>query len=1068
MKEISKAYSPQEHEDKIYKKWEESGLFNPDNLKGDPYSIMMPPPNVTGILHLGHALENSLMDIMTRYQRMNGKKVLLLPGTDHAAVATQARVEKNLIAKGMANPREELGREKLLDEIRDYAENSKSTILNQIRRMGTSCDWSREAYTFDDKRNHAVNTVFEKMYNDGLIERGYRVINWSVKGQSTCSDDELEHKERDAKFYTFKYSKDLPFSIATTRPETKLGDTAIAVNPKDKRYEKYIGQIFEVNVGSAKPLKLKVIGDPHVDPEFGTGALGVTPAHSAVDFEMYTIQKTAGNPIEIIQVIGQDGKMTKEAGKDYQGLTVMEAREKFVKWLDSEKLLEKEEDIVQSVGTSDRFGDVVEALPMTQWFVNVNKGIPGRGKSLKELMKDAVLTGLDNDKTKQVEITPARFEKIYYNWIDNLRDWCISRQVWWGHRIPVWYCNDCDEKIVSSKKSTAITFLRHGEAKCNEAGILNSDINNKDNELTEKGTAGVELAMEKFEDYDVIYASPMLRTKQTAEMVNKKLKLDIKYDERLTEVGVGDFEGKAHTEFLDFRKDSWADWQDGTPQNIESFSGLKKRVFEAIDEIVKANPGKKVLIVTHGDVIRMAQGFHQALTNEEIIDLVYPKTANTLTVKFTGISCDKCNSNNVYQDNDTLDTWFSSGLWTFSTLGWPEQTKDFETFYNNGTSWMQMGHELLFFWHARMILMSAYLLEEIPYKEVYIHGILRDESGKKFSKSLGNGIDPIEMIDKYGTDALRISLISGITPGNDSRFYEEKVEANRNFVNKLWNISRYILMSVDDISYNKSPKSKTLADEWILSALQNVKDNVTRLIDGYNFSQAAEVLREFTVSDFADWYLEMSKVEDDKDDILIHVLVELLKLWHPYIPFVTQAIWDEMELSEELMIAKWIPANKKYVDQNAMDNMIVVKDVVGRIRNLRSEYKVDPGLKVKVMIKAKKEDLIRDNEVVIKSLARLESIEYVDSKPDKSAGAVVEGIEIFLPLEGLLDIDKEKGRLVSEIDSLEKYYKGLNGKLSNKNFVDNAPKEVVAGEQAKLVEAKEKMDKLSKQLEEIS
>lgn len=422
MKEIAKTYESSIYEDKIYKKWEDSGFFNPDNLTGDPYSIMMPPPNVTGVLHLGHAMENSLMDVMARYQRMQGKKVLLLPGTDHAAVATQAKVEKLLIDQGINNPRQELGREKLLEKIKEYSETSKATILSQIKKMGTSCDWSRLAYTFDEPRNKEVNKIFVKMYNDGLIYRGYRVVNWSVKGQSTCSDDELIYVDREAKLYTFRYSKDFPITIATTRPETKLGDTAVAVNPNDERYKEYIGKTFTVDVGAAKPLEIKIISDPNVDQNFGTGALGVTPAHSMVDYEMYEKQKVLDNPISLIKVIDELGRMTPEAGENYVGLTVIEAREKFVKWLKGSDLLLKEEVIQQSVGTSDRFGDVIESLPMTQWFVDVSKKIPGKGKSLRELVKEAVEVGHKNDSEQKININPERFEKVFFHWVNNLRD----------------------------------------------------------------------------------------------------------------------------------------------------------------------------------------------------------------------------------------------------------------------------------------------------------------------------------------------------------------------------------------------------------------------------------------------------------------------------------------------------------------------------------------------------------------------------------------------------------------------------------------------------------------------
>ncbi|MEK9155506.1 MAG: class I tRNA ligase family protein, partial [Patescibacteria group bacterium] len=421
--EMPKAYEPQQYEDALYKQWEDSGFFNPDNLQGEPYSIMFPPPNVTGVLHLGHALENSLMDAMARYQRLRGKKVLLLAGTDHAAIATQAKVEKKLIADGMTNPRQELGREALLTKIREFAEGSKSTILSQIKKMGTSCDWSRLAYTFDEKRNVAVNELFRRMYDDGLIYRGFRVVNWSVKGQSTCSDDEIVTIERSSVLYTFKYGKDFPIAISTTQPETKVGDTAVAVHPADERYKEFVGKTYDAEFAGTK-LSIKIITSDAVDPSFGTGALGVTPAHSPIDFGMYEVQKAKQDPIEIIQVIGTDGLMTAEAGALVAGKTIQEARAMIVAWVSEQGLLESSQDIVQNVGTSDRYGDVIEAIPMTQWWLDVNKEIPGKGKTLRQLMREAVTTGLGGDASKKVTITPERFTKLYLDRVDNLRDWC--------------------------------------------------------------------------------------------------------------------------------------------------------------------------------------------------------------------------------------------------------------------------------------------------------------------------------------------------------------------------------------------------------------------------------------------------------------------------------------------------------------------------------------------------------------------------------------------------------------------------------------------------------------------
>lgn len=899
-KELPKIYNPQEIEDKIYQKWEQSGFFSPDNLSGEPYSIMMPPPNVTGVLHLGHAMENTLLDIMARYQRMQGKKVLLLPGTDHAAVATQAKVEKLLIEKGIKNPRQELGREKLLEEIRNYAENSKATILSQIRKMGTSCDWSRLAYTFDETRSKIVNEVFEKMYKDGLIYRGHRVVNWSIKGQSTCSDDELEYKERQGKLYTFKYCQNFPISIATTRPETKLGDTATAVNPKDERYAKYIGQTFEVPdfAGSGIDLKIKIIADDSVDMNFGTGAVGVTPAHSMVDFEMLEKQKTQGNEIQLIQVIDQDGKMNEKAGK-YQGIKATEAGERIVEYLKKNDLLEKEEEITQNVSTSDRFGDIVEVLPMTQWFVAAGKKIPGKNKTLKELMQEAVATGLNNDNAQKITITPSRFEKIYFNWIDNLRDWCISRQVWWGHRIPVWYCQNpaCQKPFVSGNK------------------------------------------VEK---------------------------------------------------------------------------------------------------------------------------------------------CPLCGGE-VKQDSDTLDTWFSSGLWTFSTL-----TEDERKIFHP-TSWMQMGYELLFFWMARMILMTTYYLDEIPFKNVYIHGMLRDEKGNKFSKSAGNNLDPMDVSAKYGTDALRLSLISGIAPGQDSKFYQEKVESARNFVNKLWNISRYII-SMEHGAWSIEQLKKenlTLADFWILQKMGNLIGEIKNDIEAFNFSIAIEKIKEFVWDDFATWYVEVSKFEDNKTEknIILNIILEdILKALHPYTPFVTENIWGI--LGKENLIVEKFPTKEKYweivsVSQANETKFNLIKEIITSIRNLRSENKIEPSKKITAIFDVKKlpeyfgistVELIKSQENLIQNLRTgIKEIKIIETgeKIENALQHNIAGINIFIPLEGLIDTEKEKQEKEKEVQDLEKYISNLQKRLSDENFIQKAPAQIIQQEQAKLDEAKLKLSGIEKYLENL-
>ncbi len=865
--EMAKAYEAKLVEDGIYESWLSSGYFSPEGLPNitdstEAFTVVMPPPNVTGVLHLGHALENSLMDAMVRYQRLLGKKVLLVPGTDHAAIATQARVEKNLMAGGMKNPRQELGREGLLEKIREFAESSKSTILTQVKKLGTSADWSRLAYTFDDKRSAAVNELFTRMYTDGLIYRGFRVVNWSVKGQSTCSDDEIETIERESVLYTFKYSKDFPITISTTRPETKVGDTAVAVHPTDDRYAAFVGKTFDVEFAGAK-LSIKVIASDAVDPSFGTGALGVTPAHSAIDFGMYEAQKAKQDPIEIKQVIGMDGKMTAEAGM-LAGMNVEAARESVATWLNEQGLLEKEEKVVQNVGTSDRYGDVIEAIPMTQWWLNVNKEIPGRGKTLRDLMREAVTTGLGGDLNQKVSITPDRFTKLYLDRVENLRDWCLSRQLWWGHRIPAWY---------------------RGE-----------------------------------------------------------------------------------------------------------------------DVVVGAKP--------EGD------------------DWV--------------------------QDEDTLDTWFSSGSWTFSTLGWPEQTPDLKNFHP--TNWIQMGYEILYLWLMRMILMSTYALNEIPFKDAYIHGILRDKDGKKFSKSSGNGIDPIEVINEYGCDALRISVLSGNTPGNDSRYYIEKVEASRNLVNKLWNISRFIFTNANGAHRIDSVEPKTLADKWILARFSETAKKVSSLIDRYDFSLAIEVLRDFTWNDFADWYLEIAKIEGEKSDVLLYILERLLILWHPFAPFVTEEIYKNFN-SGMIIVATWPVVEHELSSEDRVAFEQVCSSVIA-IRNYLSEHKTLPkDVESIVLVNA---GVLGDMTSIIGGLTKVKNVQSSDERPESVTPIVVGAAQIFVQLPAV-DAASEKIRIESEIANATTFIAAQESKLANEDFVKRAPEKVIAGERQKLADLQEKLAALQKE-----
>lgn len=866
MKELPKAYEPKNYEDAIYKKWEESGLFNPDvcveqgisSAKAPHFSIVLPPPNVTGTLHMGHAAMLAIQDVMVRYHRMKGDRTLWVPGTDHAAIATQSKVEKLLMEKGSKNPRQELGRDKFLAEVKKFAQESHDIIVNQCRKMGASLDWSREAFTLDELRNLAVRTVFKKMYDDGLIYRGLRIVNWCPHDLSTLADDEVVHKEQTAKLYTFKYSKDFPLSISTTRPETKLGDTAVAVNPKDKRYKKFIGKTFVIKgFAGGADLSIKIIASDEVDMNFGTGALGVTPAHSLVDYEM--AQK---NKLPVIKIIGEDGKMTPEAGKNYQGLAVKETRRKVVEYLQQNGLMEKEEDVQNNLSVCYRCETPIEPLPSQQWFIDVNKPIKSRGKkSLKQLMQKAV-----GNKKDQIKIIPDHFEKTYFHWIDNLRDWCISRQIWYGHQIPVWY--------------------KGGE----------------------------------------VYA------------------------------GVEAPEG--------------AGWQ---------------------------------------------------------------------------------------QDPDTLDTWFSSGLWTFSTLGWPDNLSDLKNFHP--TSVMETGYDILFFWVARMVLMTTYVLGDIPFKTVYLHGLVRDEKGAKMSKSLGNVIDPLDMIAKYGTDATRLSLLLGNTPGNDMKLSEEKIAGFRNFTNKLWNISRFMLLNIESPKLDvKEPKAKTLADEWVLYKLRTVAAQTEANLLKLNFSMAGEQLRDFTWGDLADWYLEIAKVEGKKSEILNFILNTILKLWHPYMPFVTEVIWQEIYGEDKMLMVQEFPdARIESVpkDVGLFEGFVI--RFITNIRSLRAEYKVEPAKKIGAFINVgKQENLLKENEEIIKALARLEKLEFTQS-----------GAEVSLDLAGAVDKEKEKPRLEKEIGEIKKYVSGLENKLSNKEFVKNAPKEVVEKDKEKLSEAKSKLEKLEEQLKNI-
>jgi valyl-tRNA synthetase len=715
---LLKPYNPQDTEKRIYSAWEESGFFNPDICieKGittndaEPFSMVLPPPNVTGTLHTGHALMLVIQDIMARHARMQGKRTLWLPGTDHAAIATQSKVEK-IIEKEEGKRKQDLGREEFLKRVEAFAQESHDTIVNQSKRMGASLDWSREAFTLDEKRNFAVRTAFKQMYDDGLIYRGHRIVNWDPKGQTVISDDEIVHEERKGKLYTFRYSKDFPIAISTTRPETKVGDTAVAVHPEDERYAQYVGKEYDM-VFCGVPIHIKIVADASVEKEFGTGALGVTPAHSQIDAEI-----AGRNNLPTKQVINEFAKMM-VGEENLLGKKTTEAREVVVQWLRDEGLLEKEEDVTQNISTAERSGAVIEPLPKLQWFINVNKSIASRdNKSLKELMLEPVKNG-------KIAIMPNQFESTYFHWIENLRDWCISRQIWYGHRIPVWYKGD------------------------------------------------------------------------------------------------------------------------------EIFCGIE---------------------APEGD--------------------------------------------GWMQDEDTLDTWFSSGLWTFSTLGWPEKTADLSTYHP--TTVLETGRDIIFFWVARMILMSQYLLGEIPFKTVYLHGLVRDEKGRKMSKSLGNIVDPLTLIDKYGTDALRMAMIVGVGPGSDSNLGEEKIKAYSKFANKLWNISRFVLENTQGFDASKEV-ALDAEDQETIQEFDALLKEISQEMEEFKFYLVAEKLYHFVWHTFADVVIERSKKKiidsetsgetahaDSARSMLTQMLPSILKALHPFMPYITEELWALAGHDTMLIVEKW-------------------------------------------------------------------------------------------------------------------------------------------------------------------
>jgi valyl-tRNA synthetase len=877
LKKLPSIYNPKEVEDKWYEFWEKENLFYAErDPHKQPFTIVIPPPNVTGQLHMGHALNNTLQDILIRTKRMQGYSALWLPGTDHAGIATEAKVKEQLADEGLS--KYDLGREKFLDRVWEWKEKYGDTIINQLKKLGSSCDWSRLRFTMDEGLSKAVREVFVLLYEKGLIYRGDYIVNWCPACKTTLSDIEVEHEDRMDKLYYVKYPyKDGSghMTVATTRPETILGDTAVAVNPDDERYKDVIGKTLILPIVGKE---IPVIADSYVDMEFGTGAVKVTPGHDPNDFEM-----GLRHDLPVITVIDDSGFMNDKAGK-FQDMDRFDCRKALVEKLQREGFLLKMEDLSHSVGHCYRCHTTVEPTVSKQWFVKM--------KPLAEPAIEVVKQG-------NVNFIPERFAKIYLNWLENIRDWCISRQLWWGHRIPAWYCKECGETTVSRD--------------------------------------------------------------------------DVKL-------------------------------------------------------------------------------------------------------------CQKCGSSNIEQDPDVLDTWFSSALWPFSTLGWPEATPDLKYFYP--TSVLVTAYDIIFFWVARMIFSAMEFMEQPPFEDVVITGLVRDAQGRKMSKSLGNGIDPLEVIDKYGADTLRFTLSTGNAPGNDMRFYWEKVEASRNFANKIWNASRFVMMNLEDFELEEIDVNRlSLKDRWILKRINDVTRDVTESLEKFEIGIAAQKIYDFFWSEFCDWYIEMAKIdlygENDEakrctQQVLSTVIEQALKLLHPLMPFITEEIWQHIpHEGNSIMTSPWPKYKPEWEFEDAAQ-MELVMDAVRGIRNIRAELNVQPGKKALALARVSNPlvmDILKSNLEIIYSLAKVSEMDFGTETltiPHKAVSCVIKGAEIFIPMEGLVDIGTEIERLEREKKNLENEINRVNKKLGNPGFLEKAPKDVVEKEQEKQKNYEEMLQKVEQRLKMIT
>ena len=880
--ELEGAYQPKDFEEKLYQKWEEEGYFKPsEDTSKEPYTIVIPPPNITGKLHMGHALDETIQDILIRYKRMAGYNTLWLPGTDHAAIATEAKIVEKLKEAGIT--KEDLGREGFLEKAWDWKEEYGGTITKQLRKLGCSCDWSRERFTMDEGLSEAVKYVFIKLYEKGLIYKGKKMINWCPYCNTSISDAEVEYEEEPTHLWHIRYQvkgEDRYVIVATTRPETMLGDTGVAVHPADDRYKDLIGKTVILPIMNKE---IPVIADEFVETQFGTGAVKLTPACDPNDY-----MAALKHNLEIVEVFDENFKMGNLV-PEYKGMELLQAREKIVERLQKQGDLVKIEDYTHNVGKCYRCHHTIEPKISEQWFVKM--------KPLAEPAIEAVKKG-------EVRFIPERFDKIYYNWMENIQDWCISRQLWWGHRIPAYYCEDCGNVMVVEKE---------------------------------------------------------------------------------------------------------------------------------------------------------------------------PK------------QCTKCGSNHIHQDEDTLDTWFSSALWPFSTLGWPEKTKDFEYFYPTNT--LVTGYDIIFFWVARMIFSGIEHTGKVPFKDVFIHGIVRDSQGRKMSKSLGNGIDPLEIIDKYGTDALRFSLTVGTTPGNDIRYMPEKLESASNFANKLWNASKFVLKHLENATKQtqeqmveeKVPENLCYEDKWILSKLNELIKEVTNHLETYDLGMAAQKIYDFAWNEFCDWYIEMVKprlfVEQEENKqsalwTLNKVLTTTLKLLHPIMPFVTEQIYQTLyHQKESIMVANWPKYSEELAFLEEEEQIEEIKEVIVGIRNIRTNRNVHPAKKSKlIFVTSNRKDSIEQEKEMIQKLGYANEIVVQEEKkniPQNAISIVTKHMEVFIPFEDLVNIEEEKQRLMQEIQKLEAEVQRAEKMLANPGFVNKAPekkiqeeKEKLAKYQTMLAATKERLEKL--------